>query len=200
MSRTRTYSVIQGILAAILFGASAPFAKLLLGKVEPIPLAALMYLGGGVGLLLLRALKILYGRAADAEARISKKDMPWLIGALLAGGVAAPIILMLSLRNTPAATASLLLNFEGVATALIAAVIFNEAIGRRIWLAVFCITGASVLLSLDPGGKWGISPSAIGVLIACFLWGIDNNFTRNISAKDPVTIVIIKGMGAGLFP
>ncbi len=199
MSRPRTYSIIQGILAAILFGASAPLAKVLLGKIEPVLLAALMYLGAGFGLLLLRASRTFYRRATDAEAGINKADVPWLMGALLAGGVGAPIILMFSLRNTPAATATLLLNFEGVATALIAAAIFKEAIGRRIWLAIFCVTGASVLLSLDPGGKWGVSPGAIGVLIACFLWGIDNNFTRNISAKDPVTIVIIKGIGAGLF-
>ncbi len=190
--------MIQSILAAILFGASAPLAKVLLGKIEPVLLAGLMYLGAGFGLLLLRAARTLYGRATDAEAGINKADAPWLIGALLAGGVGAPIILMFSLRNTPAATATLLLNFEGIATVLIAAVIFREAIGRRIWLAIFCVTGASVLLSLDPGGKWGVSPGAIGVLVACFFWGIDNNFTRNISAKDPVTTVIIKGIGAGL--
>ncbi len=195
----QTYPIIQGVLAAILFGASAPFAKLLLHKIEPVLLVALMYLGAGFGLLLLRASGTLYKRATDAEAGIKKADVPWLIGALFAGGVGAPIILMFSLRNTPAATATLLLNFEGVATALIAAAIFKEAIGWRIWLAVFCVTGASVLLSLDPGGKWGVSSGAIGVLMACFLWGIDNNFTRNISARDPVTTVIIKGLGAGLF-
>jgi drug/metabolite transporter (DMT)-like permease len=199
MSRIQIHAMIQSILAAILFGASAPFAKLLVGKMEPIPLAALMYLGGGVGLLLLRVLRLLCGRAADAEARISKTDMPWLIGALLAGGVGAPIILMFSLRNTPAATASLLLNFEGVATVLIAAAIFKEAMGRRVWLATFCVSGASVLLSLDLSGEWGVSLGAIGVLVACALWGIDNNFTCNISAKDPVVIVIFKGIGAGLF-
>jgi drug/metabolite transporter (DMT)-like permease len=93
----------------------------------------------------------------------------------------------------------LLLNFEGVATVLIAAAIFKEAIGRRVWLAMFCVSGASVLLSLDLTGEWGVSLGAIGVLVACALWGIDNNFTCNISAKDPVVIVIFKGIGAGLF-
>jgi len=199
MRQTQIYPMIQSILAAVLFGASAPLAKVLLSKIEPIPLAALMYLGGGVGLLLLRMLKTLHWRDADAEARISKADMPWLIGALLAGGVGAPIILMFSLQNTPAATVSLLLNFEGVATALIAVVVFNEAIGRHVWVAMFCMTGAGVLLSLDLSGQWGVSLGAIGVLVACILWGIDNNFTRNVSAKDPVVIVIIKGIGAGLF-
>ncbi len=191
--------MIQGILAAILFGASAPFAKLLLRRIEPVLLAALLYLGGGVGLLLVRMLTVFSRRAADTEARINTADMPWLVGALLAGGVASPIILMYSLQSTPAATASLLTNFEAAATALIAAVIFHEAMGRRIWIAIACVTAASVLLSLELKGEWGISPGAIGVLVACVFWGLDNNLTRYISAKDPVVIVMFKGIGAGLF-
>ncbi len=191
--------MMQALLAAVLFGASAPLSKLLLGKIEPVLLAALMYLGGGAGLLLLRVLRALYGRNTDTEARLGKSDAPWLAGSLLAGGVAAPIILLFSLRSTPASTASLLLNFEGVATALIAAAFFNEAVGRRVWTAVAFITGASALLSLDLGGVWGVSPGALGVLAACALWGLDNNFTRNVSAKDPVVIVIFKATGAGLF-
>lgn len=126
-----------------------------------------------------------------------RRDLPWLACAIVAGGVAAPIVLMLSLRSTPAATASLLLNFEGVATGLIAAVIFREAIDRRIWAAIGCIMLGSALLTSDTGGGWGLSMGAVGVLAACVFWGVDNNATRNMSTKDPLTIVMVKGLVAG---
>lgn len=136
--------------------------------------------------------------AEQKEARLARSDWPWLVGAILAGGVIAPIMLMISLRHAPAATASLLLNFEGVATTLIAAIVFKEAIGRHAWWAIGLITLASILLSTDFTNQWGFSLSALGVLAACIMWGIDNNLTRNISAKDPLVIVIVKGLGAGL--
>ena len=136
--------------------------------------------------------------AEQKEARLARSDWPWLVGAILAGGVIAPIMLMISLRHAPAATASLLLNFEGVATTLIAAIVFKEAIGRHAWWAIGLITLASILLSTDFTNKWGFSLSALGVLAACIMWGIDNNLTRNISAKDPLVIVTVKGLGAGL--
>lgn len=132
-----------------------------------------------------------------AEAKIHSSDVKWILGAVAAGGVAAPIILMYSLRNTPASTASLLLNFECVATTLIAAIAFKESIGKRIWFAVVFITSASSILTWEFSGEWGLSIGALGVLLACTLWGMDNNFTRMISAKDPLIIVIIKGIGAG---
>lgn len=191
-------SVVQAIAAAALFGSSAPIAKLLLGQIEPIPLAAFLYLGSGLGLLLYRNLQKV-DQSSGTEARLTKDDFPWLVGAILAGGVAAPIILLFGLRSTPAATASLLLNFEGVATAVIAALVFREAIGKQVWWAIVFITFASILLSLNPGSEWGISLGAAGVLGACFLWGVDNNLTRNISAKDPLEIVTIKGIVAGSF-
>ncbi|MDI6870898.1 MAG: EamA family transporter [Bacillota bacterium] len=191
--------MIQALLAAVLFGASAPLAKLLLGVSEPIPLAAFLYLGSGFGLALFRSLQRRISREAPAEAHLDRDDLPWLAGAILAGGVGAPLALLFGLRHTPAATASLLLNFEGVATALIAALVFKEAIGRRAFWAMGLVTLASVLLSWDAGGRWGFSPGALGVLGACLLWGLDNNFTRNISAKDPLAITAVKGLGAGTF-
>lgn len=194
------YAMLQALLAAALFGASAPLAKLLLGQIEPIVLAALLYLGSGLGLLAYRSLKKMRVKnAGETEARVGRSDVPWLIGAVLAGGVAAPIVLMFGLKATPAATASLLLNFESVATTMIAIVFFKEAIGRRIWLAVAAITGASIILSWNSSGEWGISLGALGVLAACVLWGMDNNFTRNISAKDPLVITMVKGISAGSF-
>ncbi len=196
MNRARLYPMFQALLAALLFGASAPAAKVLLGDVDPIPLAALLYLGSGVGLMLIQIVQRLSGRSGVVEARLDRADAGWLLGAIVAGGVAAPIVLLFSLRSTPAATASLLLNFEGVATTLIAAVVFKEAIGRRAWVAMLCVLLGSLLLSLNLNGEWGLSLGALGVLAACVLWGIDNNLTRNIAEKDPLAIVTWKGLGA----
>lgn len=197
MSKSDSYSKIQAIMAALLFGASAPLAKVLLGDVQPVMLAALLYLGYGAGLLTIRLIQNSVANAAAREASLAKSDLPWLAGAIIAGGVFAPIILMLSLKNTPAATASLLLNFEGVATSLIALLVFKEALGKRLWLAIGLITLASVILTWNSTGAWGLSIGSAGVLLACIFWGLDNNFTRNISAKDPLAIVTVKGIAAG---
>ncbi|MBI4731404.1 MAG: EamA family transporter [Chloroflexi bacterium] len=197
MQSNRVTSIFQALLAALLFGASAPLSKLLLGEISPVLLAAFLYLGSGIGLLFAKLMgKVIY--AEQKEARLTRSDWPWLAGAVLAGGVIAPITLMISLRHAPAATASLLLNFESVTTTLIAAIVFKEAVGRRAWWAIALITLASILLSTDFTNNWGLSLSALGVLAACFMWGVDNNLTRNISAKDPLVIVTVKGLGAGL--
>lgn len=199
MSRNHVYPIIQALIAALLFGISAPLAKLLLGEVEPIPLAAFLYLGSGIGLLGIKIYQRISQRSSDNEAQIKKPDLVWLAGAVLAGGVAAPITLLFSLQKTPAATASLLLNFEGVATTLIAVLAFKESISRRAWWAIALITLSSIFLSINLNASWGFSIGALGIIAACIFWGIDNNFTRNISAKDPLMIVTIKGLGAGSF-
>jgi drug/metabolite transporter (DMT)-like permease len=199
MNRSHSSSILQALIAALLFGASAPLAKLLLGGVEPIPLASFLYLGSGLGLLGVKFFQHMNKSGEEREARVEKTDVLWLIGAVFAGGVAAPIVLLFSLKNTPAATASLLLNFEGVATTLIAFIAFKEAVSRRAWWAIGLMTLASILLSLSSNAEWGVSLGALGILAACILWGMDNNFTRNISAKDPLVIVTIKGLGAGFF-
>jgi drug/metabolite transporter (DMT)-like permease len=191
-------AILQALLAAVLFGLSTPLSKILLRGVAPIPLAACLYLGAGIGSWLLFAFQRLGRHGRNAEARLSRADLPWLVGAILAGGVGAPILLLLGLNRTPASTASLLLNFEAVATALIAVLAFKESVSRRILWAVGLITLASILLSWN-SAAWGISLGALGILGACFLWGLDNNFTRQISAKNPLLIVGIKGLGAGFF-
>lgn len=198
MKSHRLTPILQALAAAILFGASTPFSKLLLSKVDPVAMAALLYLGSGIGLGIWKSISHFGAPDSPREARIQNPDLPWLAGAVLAGGVLAPIILMLSLNRTPAATASLLLNFEGIATTLIALLIFKEAIGKSIWLAVAAITAASILLSWIPGGGIGFAPGALGILAACLLWGLDNNLTRHISTRDPQSIVMVKGLGAGL--
>ena len=199
MNRSHISSIIQALIAALLFGASAPLAKLLLGEVEPIPLAAFLYLGSGIGLLGIKLFQRINQQGLDSEAQIKKPDYLWLAGAIIAGGIAAPITLLFSLQNTPAATAPLLLSFEGVATTFIAFFAFKESISHRAWWAIALITLASIFLSVNLNAKWGFSLGALGIITACILWGIDNNFTRNISAKDPITIVTIKGLGAGSF-
>ncbi len=190
--------LIYASLAALCFGASTPLAKWLLGRdIDPVPLAALLYLGSGLGLAIYKGLQRWGLLSRRIEAPITHHDLPWLVGAVLAGGVAAPIVLMVSLRQTPAATASLLLNFEGVATTLIAALVFREYIGARVWWAILIITAACMVLTVDLQAAWGISLGAVGILASCVLWGIDNNVTRQIAEKDPLTIVMVKGLGAG---
>lgn len=194
-----TYPIIQALFAAALFGASAPFAKLLLGEVEPVLLAGLLYLGSGLSAALLGWGQRVRAKGVIVEAGLARREWPWLAGAVLAGGILAPIVLLFSLRVTAAATASLLLNFEGLATTLIAVWFFREAISRKIAGAIGLIAAASIILSWDSQGEWGLSLGALGILLACVLWGLDNNFTRHISAKNPLTIVAVKGLVAGSF-
>ncbi|MBV7274075.1 EamA family transporter [Clostridiaceae bacterium UIB06] len=192
-------SIAQVIIAAILFGSSAPISKILLGKIDPIPLAAFIYIGSGVGLLIFKIIEKYFSTNYNKEAPLGKKDIPWLLAAVFFGGVFAPIILMNSLKTTPASTASLLLNFESVATTVIAVCFFKESAGKRIWFSIIFITLAAIILSWDFSNQWGLSIGAIGVITACVSWGMDNNFTGKISLKDPFSIVIIKGIGAGSF-
>jgi len=190
--------ILQALLAAIFFGASAPIAKLLLGdNIAPIFLAAFLYLGSGTGISLVKLSQRM--RSKEVEASIKLPDIKWLAGAVISGGIIAPIILMISLQNTSASTASLLLNFEGVGTTVIALLFFKEAISRRAWIAIIVITLASIFLSTNFQSGFGLSLGALGIILACVLWGVDNNFTRNISGKDPLAIVAWKGLVAGTF-
>ena len=190
---TRT-PILLALTAAVMFGASVPLAQVLLGAVQPVMLAALLYIGGGsavIGARLVRGWN-------TGESPLARRDYPWLAGTMLAGGFLAPVVLMFSLAATPASTASLLLNTEAVATALIAAAFFSEGIGRRVMVAIGLITAAGAILSFDPAGHLGLSLGALGVVGACVLWGFDNNCSRQISSKDPFAIGTVKGLGAGL--
>jgi drug/metabolite transporter (DMT)-like permease len=198
MKTKRISPAAFALMAALLFGASAPLSKLLLADIQPVTLAGLLYLGCGIGVLIFRSLNN-WQKPGPTEAPIRKKDAPWLVAAITAGGILAPILLLLGLDRTPAATASLLLSFEGVATAVIAFAIFKEAMGRRAGLAVVVMTIASILLSWTTGSYIGISLGALAVIGATVLWGFENNFTRHISACDPLLIVMIKGLVAGSF-
>lgn len=183
--------------AALLFSVSAPLSKALLGTIQPTLLASLLYLGCGLGVWIFKLIKTLFVKEKHTETRITKKDLPWLAGIILTGGVAAPIVLMFSLKATPAPTASLLLNFEAVSTALIAVLFFKESLGKRVWISIAIITFAAIILTWNRTGEWGLSIGAVGIICACLLWGADNNLTRMISLKDPLIITMVKGLGAG---
>jgi drug/metabolite transporter (DMT)-like permease len=187
--------VSHALAGAALFGASTPIAKLLVGTVEPVMLAGLLYAGSGVGLGLWLAL-----RGPDAPGaerpRFSPGDAKWLAAAIVSGGVVAPVLLLLGLAATPASSASLLLNLEGVFTALLAWFAFRENFDRRVMLGMLLIVCGGAILSWRPG-EMTISWPALAVAAACFLWALDNNLTRKISSGDAVKIAAIKGLAAG---
>ncbi len=187
------------LIAAVLFGVSTPLAKILLGDMAPVALAGSLYLGVFAGLSLTTVLTKLRGGTGSArEASLEKKDIPWLAGAVLAGGVAGPIALLAGLSRISGFSASLLLNFEAVATAAIAVLVFRENAGSRLWTALALMTAAGVLLSWNTA-QGRISPEGpVLVVLAMLCWGIDNNLTRHISDKDPVQIARIKGLAAGI--
>lgn len=197
---TRHISIILGLCAAFLFAAGAQFSKLLLAYVDPLVMAGFVYLGSGFGLLLLISVSGALGRPRKGyEAVPSRKDIPWLLATMLFGAFLGPVVLMYSLPETPPATAAMLLNFEAVATTLFAIVWAGEPIGRRIWAAISLITLSCILLTYTPEAVYGISLGALGVLFACTFWGLDNNIVQRISGKDPIIIVMIKGLCVGSF-
>lgn len=198
MSGERRTALISAILAAFLFGGCAPFAKLLLEDIQPMILSSLLYLGSGAGLVLFMAVhRVSGGNRKNLEAAIKREDLPWLAGLTIFGGILAPVVLMYSLSYTPAATATLLLNFEAVATTVIAGLFFKEAVGKKILFALSLITLSCILLTFDPGSGLGFSIAAFGIILSCVFWALDNNMSRNISSCDPIPVVAIKGLLAG---
>ena len=188
--------IVQALLAALLFGVSTPIAKALVGSVPPLLLAGLLYLGSGLGLALWRQ-RSRFGAAPTTATPLVKQDMPWLAGAVIAGGICAPALLLWGLQFTQGATASLLLNLEGVFTALLAWFVFRENFDRRIALGMLFIVAGGVLLAWQPGVAFSLPWGALAIIGACLLWGIDNNLTRNIAASDATQIAMIKGLAAG---
>ncbi|HAT30613.1 MAG TPA: EamA family transporter [Janthinobacterium sp.] len=190
--------VVYALLAAALFGASTPFAKPLLGQVEPVMLAGLLYLGSGLGLSFFYGVRALSLRARqDETAGLVGADLPWLGGAIAAGGIAGPVLLMIGLSVTSASSASLLLNMEGVLTSMLAWFVFKENFDRRIFMGMLLIVAAGILLSWEQIPSLGVPWGALAVIGACLCWGIDNNLTRKVSASDAVQIAAVKGLVAG---
>jgi len=195
--RSKQYTaILWAVLAAALYAISLPLSKILLAQIPPTLMAALLYLGAGLGMAVLALLK---GRdnAGQKEAKLTKKELPFTIGMVILD-IAAPIFLMVGLSVTIAANASLLSNFEIVATSLIAMLIFKESISRRLWLAIILITLSSIILSVNTLAGFSFSLGSLFVLLACVCWGLENNCTRKLSIKNPLQIVIIKGVSSGL--
>jgi drug/metabolite transporter (DMT)-like permease len=187
----RQPGVLAALGAAILFGAGTPLAKLLLNSVSPWLLAGLFYMGSGLGLGLYRRI------TRAAPVRIPSADRPWLLGAVVAGGIVGPVLLMFGLTGMPASGASLLLNAESVFTALLAWFAFKENFDRRIALGMLAIVGGALVLSWPAEARFaGIWPM-LAVLGACFAWGVDNNLTRKISLTDATWLASVKGLVAG---
>jgi len=191
----RWRGIAYALLSAVLFGASTPLAKALLGEADPWMLAGLLYLASGLGLGVVRFVRRMRG-GPPPEAPLTRRDLPWLGAVILSGGVAGPVLLMVGLGTTPASTASLLLNLEGLFTLGIAWVVFRENVDRRIALGAAAILAGALLLSWS-GGPEGIGWGAMAIAGACCAWGIDNNLTRKLSSADPLQIAMIKGRVAG---
>ncbi len=190
--------VFVALVAALLFGASTPAAKVLLGKVDPILLAGLLYLGSGIGLSVWWCLRLRFQSRGAREADVQRTDLPSLAAAILTGGVVGPVLLMIGLTATPASSASLLLNLEGVLTAVLAWFVFKEHLDRRIALGMVAITAGGLLLSWTGRPELGVPWGVVSIVGGCLAWGIDNNLTRKVSAGDPLQIAGAKGIVAGV--
>ena len=187
----RQTGVPAALGAALLFGAGTPLAKWLLNSVNPWLLAGLLYFGSGVGLLFYRVLT----RAPAVS--MPRNEVPWFAGAILSGGIVGPVLLMLGLSGMPASGASLLLNAEGVFTALLAWFAFKENFDRRIAVGMIAIVAGAVVLSWPSEAQFSSLWPALAILGACFAWGLDNNLTRKVSLTDATWIASIKGLVAG---
>ena len=184
-------AIFYAILAAALYALNAPISKLLLIRIPSTMMAGLLYLGAGSGMFLMETIA-----KNKQEQPLTKKELPFTI-AMVVLDIAAPIFLMIGLTKCSAANASLLNNFEIVATSLIALFIFREVISKRLWFAIVLVTLSSILLSFEDMSSLEFSWGSLFVLLACVCWGFENNCTRMLSSKNPAQIVIIKGFGSG---
>lgn len=195
MQKRLNRGVQSALLAAVLFGASTPLAKGLLATVPPQVLAGLLYLGSGLGLGVLWLWRRRRGKAG--QAALTRRDLPWLVGAIGFGGFLGPLLLLIGLSHTPASAASLFLNLEGVFTALLAWIVFRENVDQRIALGMVAIVSGGALLAWQGRLEWGGLSGPLLVAAACLCWAIDNNLTQKVSASDPLQIAALKGATAG---
>ena len=188
----RNGGVRAALLSAALFGASAPLAKLLLGDVDPWLLAGLLYVGAGVGMGLWRIIR------RSPRVALPRGEVWWLVGAVVSGGLAGPVLLMVGLASMPASGASLLLNVEGVLTAVVAWVVFREPTDRRVVVGMLAIVAGAVVIAV-PTGRVDFAEvwPALAIVAACACWALDNNLTRKVSLSDATWLVTVKGCTAG---
>lgn len=188
--------VAAAFLAACLYALSTPCSKVLLANVAPNMMAALLYLGAGVGMAALTAARAAVGRGPSAEAPLERADAPY-VAAMVLLDVAAPILLMAGLSHAAPENVALLNNFEIVATAVIALLAFQERVAARTWAGIAVITVSCALLSLEGEAALSFSSGSLLVLGACLCWGVENNCTSRLSQRDPAQVVIVKGLGSG---
>lgn len=186
-------AVIYALLAAVFYALNTPLSKLLLTHIPPTFMAAFLYLGAGTGVGILYAF---HWKKENRSERLTKRDLPYTVGMIVLD-IFAPIFLMLGLQYGTSANASLLGNFEIVATTLIALIVFKESVSKKLWTAILLITAASILLSFEGSGSFQFSFGSLFVLLATACWGLENNCTRSISGKSTYQIVVLKGLFSG---
>ena len=194
--KTKNIATIYAILAAALYAINIPVSKLLLHHASATITAAFLYLGAGIGLLIYGGVEKL-AKSGKRQERLTKKELPYTV-AMVVLDIIAPILLMLGITRTNSANVSLLNNFEIVATSMIALVVFKEVISKKLWLAIFMVTIASIILSFEGAGAFALNEGSLLVLGACICWGFENNSTKMISNKSSTEIVVIKGCFSGM--
>jgi len=194
-NKTQTKGIFLAILAAALYAVNSPFSKLLLDYMPSTLMAGILYIGAGAGMGIIALIRKT-AKINQSEEKLTKSDLPYTI-AMVVLDIAAPIFLLLGLSYTTAANASLLNNFEIVATSLIALMIFKERISPRLWIGIGFVTLSCALLSFEDITSLKFSYGSLFILLACLCWGIENNCTRKLSDKDPLQIVVVKGLCSG---
>ena len=195
MKSNMRHGIFLAILAAGLYALSTPFSKLLLYALPSTLMAGFLYVGAGLGMVLISLIRKVSGKPGT-ESRLTRQELPYTI-AMVILDIAAPICLLLGLTMTTAANVSLLNNFEIVATAVIALLVFSEAISPRLWLGILFVTASCALLSFEDLSSLQFNSGSLFALLACICWGIENNCTRRLSSKDPLQIVMVKGICSG---
>lgn len=196
MARQTKIGIFLAVAAAALYAVNSPFSKILLDYMPPRLMAGFLYLGAGLGMFIIAFIKKA-GKSAGTEQKLSKKELPYTLAMILLD-IAAPIFLLLGLSSTTAANASLLNNFEIVSTAIIALAIFKEKINRRLWFGIGFVTASCMILSAGDISSLNFSYGSLFVILACLCWGFENNCTKMISSKDPLQIVMLKGIFSGI--
>jgi len=194
MDKSRKFmAVILALLAAIFYAINTPFSKVLLNKIPPTLMAAFLYLGAGIGV----GIMYLFRRKAEEKyKKLNKEDIPYAIGMIVLD-IAAPVFLMIGINIGSASNASLLGNFEIVATTLIALLIFKENVTSKLWIAIGFITVSSIVLSVEGAESFQFSLGSLFVILATCCWGLENNCTRKIADKSTYEIVLLKGFFSG---
>ena len=195
MRKSTTTGILLAVLAAALYAVNSPFSKLLLDYMPSTLMAGFLYVGAGLGMGVIALVRKTRGTVL-AKEKITGRDLPYTVAMILLD-IAAPIFLLLGLSHTTAANASLLNNFEIVATAVIALMVFKERISPRLWGGILFVTASCALLSFEDISGLKFSVGSLFVLIACVCWGVENNCTRKLSDKDPLEIVLLKGIFSG---